>query len=165
MRGIAGAKLREGAGEKLRIGGETLCEGAGVKLRIGGVTRILSGLTLRGSERNRSAAEERGMLDHESEGTLRRTLSRGMTWRVSARGRTSGEGRNCSRVKLVRAGATRIAAAGGASRKLGTERAGTRAADRSGPRGAMLGAMRAERMLGDAGLRMEGCAGARYGVG
>lgn len=45
---MGGAKLREGAGEK------SLDEG---------VTRMRSGLTARGSERMRSAADERGKLD------------------------------------------------------------------------------------------------------
>ena len=90
-----GARLREGDGEKLRMGAR-LRDGAGPKLReVDGVTRIRSGLTLRGSGRMRSRAAGRGMEDHDSEGKLRRTDSRGRTRlstgrlrRTESRGRT-----------------------------------------------------------------------------
>ena len=64
-----GAKLRVGAGEKLREG-----EGA---------TR--TGAMLRGSTRTRAGALARGSLDHEeADGALRRTLSPVKAWRALA---------------------------------------------------------------------------------
>ncbi|HYP89824.1 MAG TPA: hypothetical protein VEQ59_16765, partial [Polyangiaceae bacterium] len=164
--------------------GAMLCEGAGEKLRdIDGVTRTRgAGLALgRGSTRNWDGALERGALDQvergavdqDDDGSLRRITSRGAIWRVSGRTRLLRNGaaadvRNESRVapaEVSRLPDKATALAGAEVRCDGMARAGTRAADIAGPRGAVVGAMRAGRAAGPAAVRAVGWAGARYGVG